>query len=326
VKVVALALSLLLALGACTPKLQPIDLIKIEPQLTPYHLIADDGAVLPLRSWLPDGPPHAVILALHGFNDYSKSFEKPAMAWQNAGIATYAYDQRGFGEAPYRGRWAGADRMERDAGIAIRLLAERYPGTPLFLLGESMGGALALDLSVGKEPPPLTGLILVAPAVRGREALGSVASATLWLAGHSLPWYQLTGEGLNIRPSDNITVLRELFTDPLVIKRTRIDAIYGLVDLMDAAVAAAPHLHVATLVLYGAHEEVVSVDAARAFIGSLPKTPAVRIAIYPHGYHLLLRDREAEPVVADVAAWTKAPNQPLPSGADGSGVSAFLPR
>jgi alpha-beta hydrolase superfamily lysophospholipase len=152
-------LALLLALGACAPKLQPIDLIKIEPQLTPYHLIADDGAVLPIRTWLPDGPPQAVILALHGFNDYSKAFEKPAEVWQKAGIATYAYDQRGFGEAPYHGRWAGADRMERDAGIAIRLLRERYPMTPLFLLGESMGGALALDLAVRKQPAiPCPGL------------------------------------------------------------------------------------------------------------------------------------------------------------------------
>jgi acylglycerol lipase len=326
VRAVTFALALLLALGACAPKLHPIDLIKIEPQLTPYHLIADDGAVLPIRTWLPDGPPQAVILALHGFNDYSKAFEKPAEVWQKAGIATYAYDQRGFGEAPYHGRWAGADRMERDAGIAIRLLRERYPMTPLFLLGESMGGALALDLAVRKQPAALTGLILVAPAVRGRESLGSIASASLWLAGHTVPWFELTGEGLNIRPSDNIQVLRELFKDPLVIKGTRVDAIYGLVDLMDAAVASAPHLTMPTLVLYGAHEEVVSMHAARSFLDSLPKAPNIKIAIYPYGYHMLLRDREADPVIGDVAAWTKAPDQPLPSGADRRSVTALLPR
>ena len=268
----------------------------------------------------------AVILALHGFDDYSKAFEKPAGAWQKAGIATYAYDQRGFGEAPYRGRWAGADRMERDAGIAIRSLRERYPGTPLFLLGESMGGALALDLAVRTPPAALTGLILVAPAVRGRESLGSVTSATLWLAGHTVPWFELTGEGLNIHPSDNIQMLRELFQDPLVIKGTRIDAIYGLIDLMDAAVSAAPHLNISTLAPYGAHEEVVSAQAARSFLDSLPKAPNIRIAIYPYGYHMLLRDREADPVISDVAAWTKAPGQPLPSGADGRGLAAFLSR
>ena len=122
-------------------------------------------------------------------------------------------------------------------------------------------------------------------------------------------------------------MLRELFEDPMVIKATRIDAIYGLVDLMDSAAAAAPKLRTPTLVLYGAHEEVVSVEAARAFLESLPKPPApIRVAVYPEGYHLLFRDREAERVIADVAAWIEAPGEPLPSGADGSGVAAFVAR
>lgn len=318
---------LVLALTACAPKLQPVDLVRIEPQLTPLHLIADDGAVLPLKAWLPEELPRAVVLALHGFNDYSKAFEEPAEAWRKAGIATYAFDQRGFGAAPYRGRWAGSDRMRRDAALAIRLLQARYPDTPTFLLGESMGGAVALALAAGEDPPPLAGLVLVAPAVRGRAALGALASATLWLAGHTLPWYRLTGEGLNIRPSDNIEVLRELSADPLVIKATRIDAIYGLVELMDEAVAAAPRLELPALVLYGAHEEVISIDAARALVERLPKPPApVRVAVYREGYHLLLRDRAAEMVIADVAAWIKAPSEPLPSGADGSGLAAFVAR
>ncbi|HEX6103025.1 MAG TPA: alpha/beta hydrolase [Alphaproteobacteria bacterium] len=324
----ALRLALLLLLvAACAPKLQPFDLVATEPQLTPFNFISDDGAVLPLRTWLPEDPPRAVVLALHGFNDYSKAFENPGAAWRDAGIATFAYDQRGFGAAPYRGRWAGGERMARDAGLALQLLNARYPDTPVFLLGESMGGAIALTLATGDEPPPVAGLILVAPAVRGRAALGPLASNTLWFFGHTLPWYKLTGEGLNIRPSDNLEALRELFEDPMVIKATRIDAIYGLVDLMDAAAVAAPKLRTATLVLYGANEEVVSVEAAREFIESLPKPPApVRVAVYAQGYHLLFRDRDAGTVIGDVAAWTAAPGEPLPSGADGSGVAAFVAR
>ena len=326
-RALALGLLVLIALAGCAPKLQPFDLVEVEPQLTPFHLIADDGAVLPLRSWVPDGAPRAVVLALHGFNDYSKAFENPALAWSKHGIATFAYDQRGFGRAPYRGRWAGGERMARDAGIAVRLLRDRYRDTPLFLLGESMGGAIALTLATGDEPPPVSGLILAAPAVRGRAALGPLASSTLWFFGHTLPWYPLTGEGLNIRPSDNLEMLRELFEDPLVIKATRIDAIYGLVDLMDAAALAAPKLRAPTLVLYGANEEVVSVDAARAFLESLPKPPApIRVAVYPEGYHLLFRDRSAEAAIEDVAAWIETPGEPLPSGADGSGVAAFVAR
>src|SRR5919199_2038019 len=76
------------------------------PRLEAQRFVTADGAVLPLRRWLPEGAPKAVVLALHGFNDYSNGFAAPGPEWAAEGIATYAYDQRGFGAAPQRGQWA----------------------------------------------------------------------------------------------------------------------------------------------------------------------------------------------------------------------------
>src|SRR5207245_7703059 len=77
------------------------------PHFTETGFVAADGAVLPLRKWLPPrdrggGEARAVILALHGFNDYSNAFDGPGEIWSKEGIATYAYDQRRFGGAPER--------------------------------------------------------------------------------------------------------------------------------------------------------------------------------------------------------------------------------
>ena len=87
-------------------------------------LYAADGQVLPLRKWLPDGAVKAVILALHGFNDYSNAFEGPGEVWAHRGIATYAYDQRGFGGAPGRGLWPG--RAALAARLAVSCRAGRF--------------------------------------------------------------------------------------------------------------------------------------------------------------------------------------------------------
>ena len=51
------------------------------PRFTETGFVTADGRVLPLRKWLPEGEARGVILALHGFNDYSKSFEEPATDW-----------------------------------------------------------------------------------------------------------------------------------------------------------------------------------------------------------------------------------------------------
>jgi len=313
-----LALLLALLLGACAPQLQPLRTDSAAPQLLADRMIMNDGAVLPLRQWQPAGAPKAVILALHGFNDYSFSFDEPAKSWAVAGIATFAYDQRGFGATPYRGLWAGEDRMMEDLRVAAALLRARYPATPLYLLGESMGGSVVMAAAASTDPPAADGLILAAPAIWGRETQGPIQTGALWLAAHTMPWAELTGEGLHIHPSDNIAMLRQLGRDPLVIKETRVDAIYGLVNLMDLAYDAAPRLRGRALVLYGSREDIMPGSAIMATLRRLPADAArrPRIALYPKGYHMLLRDLGAAAVRDDIAAWIADPAAPLPSGGD----------
>src|SRR5215831_6525254 len=198
-------------------------------QLAEKALIADDGATLPLRTWLPEGKPKAVILALHGFNDYSNAFAAPAEEWAKHGIATYAYDQRGFGAAAERGMWAGRAALAADVATAAGVLRRRYPGVPLYILGESMGGAVAVVAMTGESDTPLPdvdGVILTAPAVWGRATMDLLPRLALWGAVRLMPGLTLTGRGLEKKPSDNIAMLRALARDPLVIKETRVDTIY----------------------------------------------------------------------------------------------------
>jgi acylglycerol lipase len=308
-----------------------------EPKPVPHFsetgFVAADGAVLPLRKWLPPGDrgggeAGAVILALHGFNDYSNAFEGPGETWSREGIATYAYDQRGFGAAPKRGLWPGRAALAADAATATQVLRRLYPRTPIYLLGDSMGGAVAVIAMTGESGTPVPdvdGVVLTAPAVWGRPTMGLLPTFALWAGVRLMPGLTLSGRGLEIKPSDNTAMLRALARDPLVIRETRIDTIYGLVDLMDAALASAPLLDAPMLVAYGAKDEIVPKASVRRFVEALPPEPQRRrrLAWYDDGYHMLLRDLEGPVVAADVASWALAPQAPLPSGADRKAEEAF---
>jgi acylglycerol lipase len=177
----------------------------------------------------------------------------------------------------------------------------------------------------GTPVPDVDGVILTAPAVWGRPTMGLMPRLTLWAGVRLMPGLTLSGRGLEIKPSDNIAMLRALARDPLVIHQTRIDTIYGLVDLMDATLAAAPLLDAPMLVAYGAKDEIVPKAAVRHFVDALPPEPQRRrrLAWYDDGYHMLLRDLEGPVVVADVVSWALAPRAPLPSGADRRAEEAF---
>jgi alpha-beta hydrolase superfamily lysophospholipase len=306
--------------GCATPVVQQRGERITAPRLEANRVIAADGATLPLNVWRPHGAPRAVVLALHGFNDYRLAFAEVGPFLAAGGIATYAYDQRGFGATAQRGIWPGATLLVNDARMVVALLRQRHPGRPLYLLGESMGGAVAMSV-LAETPEAADGAVLVAAAVWGRVTMNSLQRAALWLVAHSFPGMRLSGRGLGITASDNQAMLRALRDDPLVLKEARGDALWGLTNLMDRALAAAPMLSVPTLVLYGEHDEIIPRRPTCRMLSLLASS--ARVAIYPHGYHMLTRDLGRRVVLEDLAAWLADPAVPLPSGFGEDGLQVL---
>ena len=106
-----------------------------------------------------------------------------------------------------------------------------------------------------------TGIILVAPAVWSRDTMPYYQRAALWIAAHTFPGKRLTGDGLDIKPSDNTEMLRALSRDPLVIKETRVDVLYGISNLMDEATLGINGFNTNTLVLYGKNDDIIPRNA-----------------------------------------------------------------
>jgi acylglycerol lipase len=274
-----------------------------------------DGASLSRREWLPERPARAVILAVHGFNDYSNAFTGFGAFAAEQGIAVHAYDQRGFGANPGAGRWAGTDALIADLEAERARLRARYPDLPVYLLGESMGAAVVMAAMAEGAELDAEGAILTAPAVWGGDQLNPLYRATLWLVTRVAPGLKLTGRNLGVMASDNLDALRALSADPLFIKETRVDAIAGLVELMDTAYAAAGTVSGPLLILIGENDEIVPPDAQTAMVRRVQATPCVHV-VYSEGWHLLLRDLQRQVVWRDIIAWIDG--EPLPSAGEAS--------
>lgn len=282
--------------------------------IEPGHVRMADGEPLRLRRFAPAEAPEAVVLALHGLNDRAEAFESLGQTLADEGIALYSYDQRSFGASPYQGRWPGQAVLVEDSLAVLAALRERYPDRTVHLAGESMGGAVAI-LAVARAPGAADTLILLAPATWGRRTQPWYQRLALWLGVRLMPGRTLTGESLGIRPTDNDAELRALSRDPLFIKETRVDTLYGVTNLMDHALEQADGLRTRTLILYGAKDEIIPPKAVCALIRRLPADLDGHFAWYPDGWHMLTRDLDGVRVHHDLAAWVRDPGTPLPSSA-----------
>jgi len=324
-----------LAAAGCTPRQAPPGPAVLAPHLNGGFFVTRDGLELPLHVWTPAAPddaapapePLAVVIGLHGMNDYGNAFGLPAPTLADRGVITYAYDQRGFGGAPDRGLFASPELLAQDVADLSSLLRRRHPELPLYVVGISMGGAVALTALASDTPPDVDGAVLVAPAVWGRRTMPFYQPPALWVAAHTTPWMTLTGRGIKVRPSDNIEMLRALGRDPLVLKETRVDAIWGLVNLMDRALESASDVTQPLLILYGEKDDLVPRRPTREMVGSLPRLDGrrQRLALYEDSYHMLLRGLDSDRVLTDVVAWLQDPDRDaLPSSADKVESGSFL--
>ena len=292
--------------GCAEPYIQPSPGEHTIPKLTDSYALMEDGYRLPLTQWPAVGQVRAVVLALHGLNDYSFAFDNPGRYLANRGITVIAYDQRGFGTAAGYGLWHGSERLSRDLVTMTRLLRAHYGDTPLYVLGESMGGAVVLS-SLASTSLDIDGSVLVAPAVWARHTMPYYQRAALWLAAHTFPDKRLTGKNLDIKPSDNIDMLRALHQDERVIKATRVDVLYGISNLMDKALTLSSDVSGNILFLYGRHDDIIPASPTCELYDSLSMAENSRLTaiVYENGYHMLTRDLQADVVLQDIATWVE---------------------
>jgi len=257
-----------------------------------------------------------VIIGVHGMDDDYNAFRLAGPYWAKDGIATIAYDQRGFGRSPRHGVWPGDRLMVEDLRTLTALVRARHPHAIIAVAGESLGASVAVEAFASRDPPAADRVILLSPAVWGWSTQPALYKTALWLGAHVAPGWVIDPPRWVTKDrwaSDNIDELRRMGRDPYEIWGTRVDAIYGLVDSMQRASDAVGRVRVPVAYLMGAHDQIIPPRPMRLAARGLKRSD--RSALYPKGWHLLLVDNQRSVVFDDVESFLRDPAAPLPSGA-----------
>ena len=275
------------------------------PTLDADQVVTGDGERLPLIRWQPEQAPRAIVLGLHGYGDYRSSFARVGPWLAQRGVALLAYDQRGFGETSSRGRWPGALTLIQDLADVVEAVRTDQPGPPLVVLGESMGGSVALAGVASGKVEGVDRLILAAPGVRRSDLpLQQLHDLALRLGALALPWLAVELRR-GSRPWLAAEESERLAEDPLILRELSVGTYDGLIELTTLA-SAEPAVELPpTLVLYGELDGTITRQAIDELTERLRDRGTLRL--FPERHHLLLHETDAEQLVAECLDWLKLP-------------------
>jgi acylglycerol lipase len=275
-----------------------------ERRLRPSHQATfegEGGVEIHWQSWLPEGSARASVVIAHGVSEHADRYSHVAARLVRSGCAVYALDHRGHGRSG--GKRAVVDRLERavaDVGTLIGIARTEHPGVKLFLLGHSMGGAIALQFALDHEDE-IDGLVLTSPA-----AATEAASRVELVAGRVL---SAVAPGVGVLPVDSSTISRDpevvrvYDEDPMVFhKKLPARTVGELVAAIEEFPERTPGLRLPLLVMIGTADELVPPDAGRMVherAGSADK----RLIEYEGLYHEILNEPEQDKVMDDLVQW-----------------------
>jgi acylglycerol lipase len=262
------------------------------------------GVEIYWQCWLPSGGElDAIVLLAHGGAEHSGRYGWVAEQLVARGYGVYAIDHRGHGRSG--GPRAYVDRLANtstDLHQLSDLARERHPGAPLFLLGHSMGGLVALDYAC-RYQDELAGLVLSAPlAVLKVNGAARLVSRALSRIAPRLPVYKIDGTTVSRDPE----VVRAYDSDPLnhrgmLPARTIGEFTETTAELPERLAA----LRLPILTIYGTGDRLVDTGGS-ALVESCSGSNDCTVRRYDGLYHELLNEPEREQVLADIADWLDA--------------------
>lgn len=142
----------MLCLAACSSRpVAPPEPLQQRADYFEEIITNQNGLKLFARNWEPQGAVKANVIILHGTSLHGGLYENPARFLTDHGYRVYAFDMQGWGYSEGLkgcGYVEDFDAYGQDLKFVLQMLRKRHPDTKNYVMGESLGGTVAMYGSV----------------------------------------------------------------------------------------------------------------------------------------------------------------------------------
>ncbi len=266
-----------------------------------WEWTSSDGLTMYAKAWLPETPAKAAISLVHGLGEHIGRYEHVGAALTGAGFALLGFDHRGHGKsAGPRGHTPSYEALLDDIHTFLTQVEERYPDTPRFLYGHSMGGNLVINYPL-RHPADLNGVIATAPFLRLAFQPPALKVALGRWMNNLLPGFTQTSGLETAALSRDPQVVEAYEKDPLVHDKISARLFVSLFDAGLYALEHAADFPIPMLLLHGTADRLTSAEASREFGARAPFY--VTTELWDGWYHELHNEPEKERFFRRLIAW-----------------------
>ncbi len=286
-----------------TTKTTTVSVPKVPTKRNVAMPIWSKNVKVPYRSWIPRDRPHQVLLCIHGLGFSSESFTDFGHSMAARGSAVYALDVRGFGQWIKRQNdTVDFEACVSDVEAALRAIHKAYPGTPVFLVGESMGGGIALQ-AASRFPTLVQGLVSSVPSSdRYAKYSSEIIVGTRYVRDKDKP-IDVTSEVID-RATSNPSLRRAWANDSTNRMQLSPKELKQFTTFMKGNEDAAALIDkVPTLMLAGFKDKLIKPEGTIQLFNEL-NCPDKLLMVVGDGEHLLLEENQmSEQLEQLVAYW-----------------------
>jgi alpha-beta hydrolase superfamily lysophospholipase len=264
--------------------------------------VTPTGSSIYYQRWSPDGiQPKAALALVHGFGEHSELYRHLGEFFVDRGYEVFALDLRGHGRsAGPRGFIRNWGEYREDVNTLMSIAEESRPSLPVFLIGHSMGGLIAIEYAL-HYPERLAGLVAMGPAL-GDIGVSRFLLRLSRLMSRVWPGFALDTGLDSANMSRDPKVVERLDADPMAHGRGTARLGTEVVDTIAWVRKRAGDIRVPILLQHGQDDKVALPDGTRWFFDRVGH-PDKELETYPGGYHNLFVDINWREVLGDIESW-----------------------
>jgi alpha-beta hydrolase superfamily lysophospholipase len=246
-----------------------------------------------------------VVLLLHGIAESAYTLDHLAQQLVSSGFLVYGLDERGHGWWHFHqnkgdpGYNCDFTQTVIDVDKLLSVMGKEHPGLPLFMIGESVGAAVAWRAAVDN-PDAVDGIVVASTGCRAGRA------KIIWVIGDFLRGCWRWNHQINIMryelrySTDDLPTFEENFKEPEQRETLTLSEIVGANRFLRENRKFARRLnpHIAVLVIQGSDDHVLSCKSAMRVFDAANSSDK-RLVVVPGGGHVLLGMNRLKPLVHD---------------------------